>query len=285
MKLSILRKSSTTISAGALALGLSSGSIGAQSATSHQWELRGNVQPLASTSLFEAPDVTHFPSALAAASLSGGPLKFYLVHGQPILGHPGQYEYPFQVVKSSAVGTIRATEIAINSKTNDELFAVNVTSRRTSSVSALRAQKATRFRTFNGQCSGSDTELSGNAAATWGVGALTVAGDSDGLGVCASGNFLYNLIQLTTFGPECAWTVTQNSGEYDGIHNNNTSAAEAYYGNDYSCSGGPFNCEIDYQPIEYDQFLTYAGYDDNTHIVDLGQGGCSARYFVTYNNT
>ncbi len=285
MRRPILRNLISAISVGAISLGVSSGSTAAQSATPIQWELQGNVQQLASASLFEAADVTHFPTALAAASLSSKLIRFYLVHGQPIPRHPGQYEYPFRVVKSKSVGTIRATEIAINSKINEELYAVDVTAARVNRTSGLRTRKSSFFRVLQITCNSGDISYYGNAHAYWQSGDLVVASDQDGLDVCYHGDHFYNLSQYVSGGPQCDWTVTQNSGEYSGIHNNDTSAVEAYYGNDYSCSGGPNNCEIDYQPIEYDQYLNnYAGYNDNTHIVSLGSVNCSTVYSVQYLN-
>lgn len=269
-----------------LAMGISPGTT--RAAGGEPWVLSGNVQKVLSPAPFEASGVTDFPGALRQAHLASNHVRYYLIRGTEMPDHPGQYEYPFHLRKYVS-GPVVATEMAINTSTHQELFAVGIPAN--SAVAVVKTRKAAHlkhggFFTNLSPCDAGDTEFSPEGEATWYGQGYTAADDKVWETYCVYQVADYIYGQSGGYSPYCAPGYSSNdTGQYSGIYNNQTSSAEALWGDDLQCSGGAYSCEFDYQPIETDGYLTYVGYNDNTHVVSNGAYNCSALFSVTYNNT
>lgn len=267
----------------------------AAQAGSPSWSVQGAASTVASPAAFQSAGVTDFPTALRDSGLADSAVEYYVVVGKPIVGYPGQYSYPFRVLTYPGTsGTVVATEIAINTAKHEALFAVGQVGQAAASPlgSISRTHGSSSVAPLCNPllcgCNSGDGAMQGYTGAAWTDTAdqLTVATDDIGNLFCEHGDTIYNEATGEASppgGPDCAWTP-QSGGSWNYVLNNGTSSAEAETGNNYHCTGGTYDCEIDWQSDEEDTYLTYYGHNDNTQIVSLGSTNCSQQYSPTYYN-
>jgi len=239
---------------------------------------------------FAHVSITPAMVALAKAAVNGP--QYYLVPGREIVGRQGQWEYPFHIEQRSR-GSVVATQVGVDDNAHVAAFIIG--SKASVLVTKkLRANSSRFIRHYNGEgctfswytsypyqnTADSDTKWYDTTNSS-----IVVADVFDFIQYCYNGNSIHTAAYGWSYPtPGCAWSP--GSASYDhGIVNNNTSSAYGYTLTNYSGCHNSY-CSIDYQPSEPMAYITYVGWNVNTHIYSPNNNfNCTSRYMPQYTYT